>query len=201
MMIIEEWMKKDFAMVDKNASVGDVKKILRKYRSNCCIVATQKRFEGIVRSEEILGINDSLPASNYILKIPYTLSPQDTLDEAAVFFLESDFELLPVISEDEIVGVISIFDILDAFTQMAGFGEGGIRLEVELKDTPGSLKHVLDVLYLHSMNVLSVLIYPAKNIGERVAIIRVEGKNAKELSKILDVNEITYNSIIKEEKI
>ncbi|MGC8704427.1 MAG: CBS domain-containing protein [Athalassotoga sp.] len=200
-MLIEEWMKKDFAMVDKNATVGDVKKILRKHGSNCCIVATQKRFEGIVRSEEILGMNDSLPVSNYIRKIPYTLSPQDTLDEAAVFFLESDLELLPVISEEEIVGVISIFDILDAFTQMAGFGEGGIRLEVELKDTPGSLKHVLDVLYLHSMNVLSVLIYPGKNIGERVAIIRVEGKNAKELSKILDVNEITYNSILKEEKI
>ncbi|BBJ28144.1 CBS domain-containing protein [Athalassotoga saccharophila] len=200
-MIIEEWMKKDFATVDKSATVGDVKRILREYGSNCCIVSTQKRFEGIVRSEEILGMDDSLPVSNYIRKVPYTLSPQDTLDEAAVFFLESDFELLPVISEEEIVGVISIFDILDAFTQMAGFGEGGIRLEVELKDKPGSLKHILDVLYLHSMNVLSVLIYPGKNIGERVAIIRVEGKNAKELSKILDVNEISYNSIIKEEKI
>ncbi len=129
------------------------------------------------------------------------MSPQDTLDEAAVFFLESDMEMLPVISSDKLVGVISIFDILDAFTQMAGFGEGGIRIEVDLKDTPGSLKHVLDVLYLHSMNVLSVLIYPTEQVGNKIAVIRVEGKSVKELSRILDINEIRYTSIIKEEKL
>lgn len=200
-MVIEEWMKRDFAIIDKNATVGDVKRLLKKYRSNCCIVSSNKTFNGIIRSDEILGIDDSLPISDYIRDLPYTLSPQDTLDEAAVFFLESDTELLPVISDDEIVGVISIFDILDAFTQMAGFGEGGVRLEVELKDTPGALKHVLDVLYFHSMNVLSVLTYPGKNIGEKIAIIRVESKSAKELSKIFDINEIHYNSIIREEKI
>lgn len=201
-MFIEDWMKKDFAKIDTNASVGETKKVLKKFRSNCCIVSYDKHFEGIVKADEILGVDDSLPIKNYIHDISYTLNLQDTLDEAAVFFLESDLEILPVVSEeDEIVGVISIFDILDTFTQMAGFGEGGIRLEVDLKDAPGSLKHILDVLYLHSMNVLSILLYPGEKVGERVAIIRAEGKSVKELSRILDVNEVHYNSIIREEKI
>lgn len=201
-MLIGDWMKNDFAEIGTNALVGETKKVLKKFRSNCCIVSSERHFEGIVKADEVLGADDSLPITNYVHNVLYTLNPQDTLDEAAVFFLESDLEILPVISEDdEIVGVISIFDILDVFTQMAGFGEGGIRLEVGLKDAPGSLKHILDVLYLHSMNVLSVLLYPGEKGGERVAIIRAEGKNAKELSKILDINEIHYNSIIKEEKI
>ncbi len=200
-MSIEDFMKKDFVVIGKNTLVGEAKKILRTSGLDCCIVSSEGNFEGIVKADEILGMNDDLPIGDYIHDVPYTLSPQDTLDEAAVFFLESDMEILPVISEDEIVGVISIFDILDAFTQMAGFGEGGIRLEVDLKDAPGSLKHILDVLYLHSMNVLSVLIYPTEKVGEKVAIIRVEGKSVKELSRILDVNEIHYNSIIKEEKL
>ncbi len=200
-MSIEDFMKKDFVVIQKNISVGEAKKILRTSRSDVGIVSDGKNFEGIVKADEILGMNDDLPINDYIHDTPYTLSPQDTLDEAAVFFLESDMEILPVISGDELVGIISIFDILEAFTQMAGFGEGGVRLEVELKDTPGSLKHILDVLYLHSMNVLSVLIYPAEKVGEKVAVIRVEGKSVKELSRILDINEIHYNSIIKEEKL
>ncbi len=200
-MSIEDFMKKDFVVIQKNVSVGEAKKILRTSRSDVGIVSDGKNFEGIVKADEILGMNDDLPINGYIHDTPYTLSPQDTLDEAAVFFLESDMEILPVISGDELVGIISIFDILEAFTQMAGFGEGGVRLEVELKDTPGSLKHILDVLYLHSMNVLSVLIYPAEKVGEKVAVIRVEGKSVKELSRILDINEIHYNSIIKEEKL
>ncbi len=200
-MSIEDFMKKDFVVIQKNTSVGEAKKILRTSRSDIGIVSGGKNFEGIVKADEILGMDDDLPVNNYIHDVPYTLSPQDTLDEAAVFFLESDMEMLPVISGDELVGVISIFDILETFTQMAGFGEGGIRLEVELKDAPGSLKHILDVLYLHSMNILSVLIYPAEKVGEKVAVIRVEGKSVKELSRILDINEIHYNSIIKEEKL
>jgi acetoin utilization protein AcuB len=200
-MSVEDFMKKDFVTIQKNTLIGEAKKILRTSASNCCVVSSGKNFEGIVKADEILGMDDALPVTDYIHDVPYTLSPQDTLDEAAVFFLESDMEILPVISSDEVVGVISVFDILDAFTQMAGFGEGGIRIEVDLKDTPGSLKHVLDVLYLHSMNVLSVLIYPTEQVGNKMAIIRAEGKSVKELSRILDINEIRYTSIIKEEKL
>ncbi|MGC8544735.1 CBS domain-containing protein [Athalassotoga sp.] len=200
-MSIEDFMKKEFVTIQKSTLIGEAKRILRTSASNCCVVSSDKNFEGIVKADEILGMDDALPVTDYIHDVPYTLSPQDTLDEAAVFFLESDMEILPVISSDKLVGVISIFDILDAFTQMAGFGEGGIRIEVDLKDTPGSLKHVLDVLYLHSMNVLSVLIYPTEQVGNKIAVIRVEGKSVKELSRILDINEIRYTSIIKEEKL
>ncbi len=201
MMLVEGWMKKSFAKIDEGSKIGEVKKILREHGSSCGIVCSDEKFLGMVKADELLGMEDDLSIKEYIHDLFYTLDPQDTLDEAAVFFLESDLEILPVVSDGKVVGALSLFDILDAFTQMAGFGEGGIRLEVELNDTPGSLKHVLDILYLHSMNVLSMLLYPAEQIGQRVVVIRVEGKNVKELSRILDVNDVTYRSIIKEEKI
>jgi len=200
-MLVEDWMKRSFAKIEKGSKVGEAKKILRESSSSCGIACSDRSFVGMVKADELLGIEDDLSVDEYIHNLAYTLDPQDTLDEAAVFFLESDLQILPVVSNDEVIGALSLFDILDAFTQMAGFGEGGIRLEVELKDTPGALKNVLDVLYLHSMNVLSILLYPAEQIGKKVVIIRVEGKSVRELSRILDVNEISYTSIIKEEKI
>ncbi len=200
-MQVEDWMEKSFAKIQPKTSVGEVKKILKGSDLSCGIVCDGESFTGIVKADEILGADDELPVSDYVREVPYKLDPQDTLDEASVYFLESDLELLPVVSGARTVGVLSLFQILDAFTQMAGFGEGGVRLEIELSDTPGALKRVFDVLYVHSMNVLSVLLFPAKDVGRKVALIRVSGKGVRELAKILDANEITYKSIIKEDKI
>ncbi len=200
-MQVGNWMEKDFEKIPMGLNVGKVKEILKNDRLSCGIVCDGDKFVGIVKTGEILGIDDSQPVSDYVERVVYTLDVQDTLDEAAVFFLESDMERLPVLEDGKIVGVLTLFQILDAFTQMAGFGEGGIRLEIELKDTPGELKRVIDVLYAHSMNILSVLIHPAKEVGKRVAILRVHGKNVKDLSKILDLNNVSYRSIIKEEEI
>lgn len=200
-MQVGNWMEKDFEKIPLGLSVGKVKEMLRRDNLSCGIVCDGEKFVGIVKADEILGIDDSLSVSNYVERVVYTLDPQDTLDEASVFFLEADIERLPVLEDGKIVGVLSLFQILDAFTQMAGFGEGGLRMEIELEDTPGELKKVIDVLYAHSMNVLSILIHPVKEIGKRVAILRVHGNDVKDLSKILDLNNISYRTIIKEEKI
>ncbi len=200
-MQVSNWMEKDFEKIPMDSNVGKVKEILRKDDLSCGIICDGDKFVGIVKADEILGVDDSLSVSDYVEKVVYTLDPQDTLDEASVFFLEADMERLPVLEDGKIVGVLNLFQILDAFTQMAGFGEGGLRMEVELEDTPGELKRVFDVLYAHSMNILSTLIHPAEKSGKRIAILRVQGNNVEDLSKILDLNNISYRTIIKEEKI
>ena len=199
-MQVGDWMDKNFEKILTKFTVGETKKILKNEDSTCGIICDGDKFVGIVKSDKILGVDDKLPILDFVDRIAYILDPQDTLDEAAVFFLESDMEKLPVLDDGSIVGVLDLFQILDAFTQMAGFGEGGIRLEVELKDTPGELKKLLDILYTHSLNILSVLIHPSKEMGKRIAILRANGKSVRDLAKILEINDVVYRSIIKEEE-
>lgn len=200
-MQVEDWMDKDFERIPTKFTVGEAKKILKGEDANCGVVCDDNKFVGIVKSDKILGVDDELPILDFVDKVAYVLDPQDTLDEAAVFFLESDMEKLPVLEDGRIVGVLDLFQILDAFTQMAGFGEGGIRLEVELEDTPGELKKLLDILYTHSLNILSVLVHPSKEIGKRIVILRANGKSVGDLAKVLEMNDVIYRSIIKEEEV
>ena len=200
-MQVRDWVEKDFERIPANSTVGEAKKILKAEDANCGVVCEGDKFVGILKSDKILGVDDGKSVTDFVDKVVYTLDPQDTLDEAAVFFLESDMEKLPVIEDEKIVGVLDLFQILDAFTQMAGFGEGGIRVELELEDTPGELKKVIDILYAHSLNILSILMHNSKELGKKIVILRVIGKNVKDLAKILEVSGISYRSIIKEEEI
>ena len=199
-MQVKDWMEKDFEKIPVSSTVGEAKKSLKSEDMNYAVVCDEDEFVGILKSDKILGVDDHLPVSEFVDKVVYVLSPQDTLDEAAVFFLESDMEKLPVVEDGKVVGVLDLFQILDAFTQMAGFGEGGIRIELELEDTPGELKKVIDILYAHSLNILSILMHSAKEVGKKIVILRVIGKDVKELAKILEVGNVPYRSIIKEEE-
>ncbi len=200
-MEVRDWMEKDFEKIPADASIGKAKEILRSEDANCGVVCDGDEFVGILKSDKILGVDDDKPVLDFVDKVVYVLDPQDTLDEAAVFFLEADMEKLPVLEDGKIVGVLDLFQILDAFTQMAGFGEGGIRLELELEDAPGELKKVIDILYAHSLNILSVLVHNSKEVGKKIVILRVIGKNVKDLGEILEVSNISYRSIIKEEEV
>jgi acetoin utilization protein AcuB len=200
-MQVRDWMEKDFERIPVNSTIGEAKKILKAEDANCGVVCDGDKFVGILKSDKILGVDDSKPVTDFVDKVVYTLDPQDTLDEAAVFFLESDMEKLPVIEDEKIIGVLDLFQILDAFTQMAGFGEGGIRMELELEDAPGELKKVIDILYAHSLNILSILVHNSKEVGKKIVILRVIGKNVKDLAEILEVSGISYRSIIKEEEV
>ncbi len=100
-------------------------------------------------------------------------------------------EKLPVVRDGKVVGVLDLFQILDAFTQMAGFGEGGIRVELELDDEPGQLKKVIDILYAHSLNILSILMHASRKLGKKDVILRVNGKSVKDLAKIFEISDIS----------
>ncbi len=200
-MQVEDWMEKDFNIVSANTTVGEAKGILKSEDENYAIVCDDDAFVGILKSDKILGVDDNARIKDFVDKVAYVLDPQDTLDEAAVFFLEADVEKLPVIREGKIVGVMDLFQILDAFTQMAGFGEGGIRLELELTDEPGQLKKVIDMLYAHSLNILSILMHDSKKMGKKDVILRVDGQNVEDLAKMLEISKVPYRSIIKEEEV
>ncbi len=200
-MLVEDWMEKDFDVISPDEKIGKVKELLKSEDENYAVVCDDGKFVGILKSDKILGVDNDAAVSEFVEKVAYVLEPQDTLDEAAVFFLESDMEKLPVVRDGKVVGVLDLFQILDAFTQMAGFGEGGIRVELELDDEPGQLKKVIDILYAHSLNILSILMHASRKLGKKDVILRVNGKSVKDLAKIFEISDISYRSIIKEEEV
>ena len=59
-----------------------------------------------------------------------TISPNALLEEAAIVMRNRKIEMLPVMDGDNLVGVITESDLLDAFIELNGAREKGTRLVI-----------------------------------------------------------------------
>jgi CBS domain-containing protein len=66
---------------------------------------------------------DNTKASEIMTKYPVSLDPDDTIGLAADIFMSNKFHALPVVENDQLVGIITTHDILLFAFQNAGMAE------------------------------------------------------------------------------
>lgn len=54
----------------------------------------------------------SLVAKDLMTRTPYTLDPEDTIELAADLLLSNKFHAIPVVEADQLVGILTTFDLL-----------------------------------------------------------------------------------------
>ena len=114
---------------------------------------------------------------------------------------ESGESFLPVLDErdNKPIGTISVFDMLDALVHLTAFEEKGVEITFLLKDIPGQLKKIVDLMYEYNINILSVLTYRKAENDQRKLFIKVNAIDVKKIKKILDENNLTIENISFEE--
>ncbi|MFV8213587.1 CBS domain-containing protein, partial [Streptococcus pluranimalium] len=74
-----------------------------------------------------------------------TVSQDASLEDAVYIMMKHKVGVLPVVDNDQLYGIITDRDIFKAFLQVSGYGEEGVRLNILLNDTIGSLEKVVRV--------------------------------------------------------
>jgi acetoin utilization protein AcuB len=72
-----------------------------------------------------------------------TTSPDTPIEDAARQLYEHRIGCLPVLDEDEVIGIITETDLLRAFVELFGADETGTRLEIMMQNKPGELSRVV----------------------------------------------------------
>lgn len=90
---------------------------------------------------------------------PIVVSPDALLEEAAVILRDHKIEMLPVVSEGALIGVITESDILDAYINVLGFRDHGTRLTIEAKDEPGVLSTMTGITARHQANIQHLAVH------------------------------------------
>ena len=84
--------------------------------------------------------------------------PDETMEFAAILMLENKISSLPVINDtDSLVGIITQTDIFKVLINIVGVYTGGIQFAFSLKDRPGSIREVTDVIQSYGGRVVSIL--------------------------------------------
>ncbi len=81
------------------------------------LVVADGRLRGIMTERDLMravarGLTDDLTVADCMTADPDTIAPDDTIDHAGVLMIHGGFRHLPVVDGDEILGMLSIRDLV-----------------------------------------------------------------------------------------
>jgi acetoin utilization protein AcuB len=120
-----------------------------------------------------------------------TCSPNTPLEEVGALLREKKIGALPVLKEDQLIGIITDCDVLEALCGIARAGDGNVRicLSVPAGEKQNIIYDVVDLCKRHRLDLQTVLVHPLKGSKRCLVMVRVEGPRTDDFVKALwDIN-------------
>lgn len=115
-----------------------------------------------------------------------TITPDTLIEEAVKLMRDHKIGCLPVVEGDKLYGIFTETDALDHLVDIFGLNQKGTRITIALEDKPGSLAGALDILKKHNINLISVVTPSFMVEGKRIAAMRLQTEDVKEVVQELE---------------
>ena len=117
MPAVRQYMSRDLLSVEAGVSLTEVAQRMVDRNVGAVLVLDDGRLAGILTERDVLravarGLGDTTRVRDCMTGHPETIGPDDTTEHAAVLMLHGGFRHLPVVEGDDLVGVISIRDLV-----------------------------------------------------------------------------------------
>lgn len=171
-MLVQDIMTRKVVAISPDMPIADVHALMeqRNIRHFPIMEPTEgegERLTGIVSDRDIrsvgashpfapAGVTMSSPVSRIMIRDVMTAHPLDPIEESARMLREYKIGAMPVLEGDELVGIVTAIDFLDALVAMTGVNRSSSRLEIEVPNRPGALAALLDRIAARGHNVSSV---------------------------------------------
>ncbi len=215
-MLVKGWMTSDVMTIDEDTSMMKASEIMRENNIRRLPVMHKGKLVGIVTDRDIKEASPSKATTLDVHELYYllselkikdimsthvfTISPEETVEKAAVKMLEHHISGLPVVNDKgKVVGLITQWDIFKVLVSLTGVYRGGIQFAFNLEDRPGSIKEVGDLIRKHGGRMVSILTsYDMCDEGCRHVYIRIKEipeDKLKALTEDLDKNFILLYTV------
>lgn len=134
-LLIERWMKLDVHTIKPLDSVAHARALLEEHRINQLPVVVRGRLVGIVTDRDLRDASravqvsatragaeeavpsdpEEIPVEAVMTRNVLTLTPKDTLEEAAFLMRRERIGALPIVTKRTLQGILTRSDLLDAF--------------------------------------------------------------------------------------
>lgn len=174
-MFVSRSMTRKVITVDQEASIFDAQELMAKNTiRHLPIVDQEQRLIGIVTDRDIRsalpyrfydmspGEKEKIAAikvKDIMTKDPLSISPAYTIQDALLLIQDSKVGALPVVDDNKrLKGIISVRDLLRAFTNVLGIGQPGTLLCILVEEKIGQLKRIVDAITEENISFGSVLV-------------------------------------------
>jgi len=180
-MYVGRVMHTDLVTVPPNTPLGDAREIIKDKRiDHLLVVDKSKGLVGLVSdrdlkqswaspattlsTHELSYLLDKITVDMIMVKKIITVTPDTTIERAALIMQENRIGSLPVIDHDKkLVGIITTTNVLEVLLEALGIGTDSKRFIVLVKDRIGSIAEVARILKEQGINILSLVSWPEKS--------------------------------------
>lgn len=196
-MLVKDFMTPDPITVTSDKRADETLEMMRSLNFRQCPVVEGGKLVGVVTQRDIraaLVQGGNLKVGDVMTRNPITILDYASVEGAAEIIRSGKFNALPVVSNrGDLVGILTVTDLLDALLRMLGFHEKPQRLEVQMPDGIG----LFDVLHIIQNNSEKVLSFSAAPENRQLYYFWVVNCNFGETEKALrkmDTKISTINS-------
>jgi len=176
-MFVSESMSTNLITIKSDTRISEARELMRKHHIRHLPVTDKGDvLAGIVTDRDL---RDAMPSSllsgeeyqealnkimgftvgDIMTENPFTISPFFTIQDALILIQEKRVGAFPVVDENgKLKGLLSIRDLLGAFTNVMGIGEPGTLLCILVKEKTGQMKKIVDAITEEKISLGSVLV-------------------------------------------
>ena len=215
-MMVRYWMTESPVTITDRASLDNLLELFQKRKIRRVPVLKDNKLCGIVSLSDLYRLISPkktrmaiLPekykeklnqhqVSQIMSKDPVSCSPNDYIEDIADIMRRKKIGVLPVVKNEEVVGIITESDIFDAIIKISTGGKGSKRItfKIPTKERTHEFYEIIKLCEEKSVNILTLLSHACGDEGLVLVTLRISGRNSSALVKalwkshhqVLDVN-------------
>lgn len=200
-MSVNDFMTQNLIVVKPETKIFDAVDLMKKNDIHRLPVLQSGKLVGIITEGTIQEAMPSKATSlsvyevNYLLnkttvqdvmiKEVLTVQPDASLEDGIFEMRKNNVGVLPVVDNDgQVKGIITNNDIFDAFLKIAGYHDGGTRLQIKiLEDHKGILANITKLLADNDFSILTVIVNHKES--ESIIELQIKSQKSDEIKEIL----------------
>jgi acetoin utilization protein AcuB len=189
-MKVREWMIRDPVTVSRDEDVRKCVNLMTEHSIRHLPVVEDERLVGFVTESDLREVSaisslDEMPIEDFMVKDPITVTPNTDIEDAAKLIYYHKIGGLPVVEDEEIVGIITVVDLLEVFIELMGVLKSSSRIDVILGNEPEAFERVSALIRGEGGKIISVGISGDHSKKERIHFFRLEKCDVEHITKTL----------------
>lgn len=212
-MSVKDYMTKEVISISPEESVAHAADLMHDKGLRRLPVIEKGQLVGLVTEGTMADASPSKATSLSIYEMNYllnktkirdimirqvvTVEPDASLEDAIYEMMTYKVGVLPVVQNNQVVGIITDRDVFKAFLEVSGYGVEGIRVVLLADNAVGVLAKIADCLSQENLNIRRTIVANRSN-GKTVIEMQLDGTTAPQwLSERLAAAGITVESVLK----
>ncbi len=211
-MLVRDRMSRHPITVKPDVPIHEALQIMRREKIRRLPVLDENgKLVGIVAEKDLLYASPSSAKALNVYELQYllakltvgdvmtrnviTVTEFTPLEEAARIMVDNKIGALPVMREDQLVGIITETDIFKVFLELLGAREKGLRLTLLVPEAKGVLASLTGTIAELGGNIIALGTFRGEDPTNRIVTIKVEDVDKDKLlnairSQILEVLDV-----------